>query len=62
MADKKEIKHGQPGKSPAMITTGDKFMIDPNDYLRVPGIGRFYNRSNYAVTMEFLPEDIRREV
>lgn len=61
MADKKEIKRGLPGKRTTMIAAGDKFMIDPNDFLRVPGIGLFYNRSNYAVIMEFLPEDIRRE-
>ena len=61
MADKKEIKHGAPGRRSTSIRQGDKFMIDPNDFLRVPGIGLFYNRSNYAVIMEYLPEDIRHE-
>ena len=59
MTGKKEIKHSPPGKKSATIRPGDKFMIDPNDYLRVPGIGLFYNRSGHAVILELLPDDIR---
>ncbi len=55
----KQIKHSPPGKKTAIIRPGDKFMIDPRDYLWVPGVGKFWNRSNHAIIMEMTAEDIR---
>ncbi len=59
MADKKEIKYSPPGKKPAQIRPGDKFMLDPNDYFQIHGVGLLYNRSGHVVILELLPEDIR---
>ncbi len=56
---KKEIKYSPRDKKPRTIKAGDKFILDPNDYLHVPGIGKYWNRTGHAIIMEFEAEDIR---
>ncbi len=55
----KQIKHSPPGKKSGTIRLGDKFMIDPNDFLLVPGVGKFWNRNNHAIILEYTQEDVR---
>ncbi len=57
MKPEKQIKRGIPGKKPISIKPGDEFIIVPNDFLRVAGVGKFYNRSSYPVHMQFTAED-----
>ncbi len=56
---KKEIKYSPRDKRPGTIKPGDKFMLDPNDYMHIHGYGKIWNRTGHAVILEFEAEDIR---